>query len=189
MPPLDALLSKPEQRLLGAVLMQPERDFGTLELLAHMANGRGAGSKVIQRWIDAGLLQERKVGNQRRLQANPGFVLYPELRRMVMKTVGLAQPLARALAPLAGRLEDAFIFGSVASGTDTSESDVDLALVGDIGLFDVSPLLDGVQAELGRALHASVYSPSEWAADNPVLAAIRNGPRLDLMEALHDAIP
>lgn len=72
----------------------------------------------------------------------------------------------------------------MAAGKDTSQSDIDVAIVGDVGLFDVSPLLDAAQAELGRPIHVSVYSSSEWSADGPVLAAIKSGPRIDLMEAL-----
>ncbi len=184
MRPLDALLSKPEQRLMSLVLVRPEQDFGTLELLKHMGSGRGSGSAVLKRWLGSGLLRERKVGNQRRLSANPQFLLYRDLRRMILKTVGLADPLAKALAPLSDRLTDAFVFGSVASGTDTTESDIDLAVVGDVDLFDVSPLLDAVQSDLGRSVHVNVYSPQEWASDDPVLAAIKKGPRVDLMEAI-----
>ncbi|NIM42430.1 MAG: nucleotidyltransferase domain-containing protein [Hydrogenophaga sp.] len=185
MHPLDALLSPAEQRLMSTVLVRPDRDFGTLELLKRMGNSRSAGSTAIKRWVDAGLLRERKVGNQRRLSANPQFLLYPELRRMVLKTRGLTEPLAKALAPVADRLTQAFVFGSVASGNDTSESDIDLALVGDVDLFAVSPLLDDVQAELGRAIHVNLYSAKEWALDDPVLAVIKHGPRLELMEAIH----
>lgn len=184
MRPLDALLSQPEQRMMSLVLARPDQDFGTLELLKHMGNSRGAGSTVLKRWIEAGFLRERKLGNQRRLSANPQFLLYPELRQILLKTVGLAEPLAQALAPLAHRLTDAFVFGSVASGTDTSDSDIDLALVGDVDLFAVSPLLDPVQAELRRSIHVNVYAPLEWSSDDPVLAAIKMGPRLDLMEAI-----
>jgi len=184
MRPLDALLSKPEQRLMSVVLVRPDQDFGTLELLEHMGSGRGSGSAILKRWVDAGLLRERRVGNQRRLSANPQFVLYRELRQMVLKTVGLTDPLAKALAPVSDRLTDAFVFGSVASGTDTSESDIDVAVVGDVDLFDVSPLLDAAQGDLGRSVHASVYSSEEWASDDPVLAAIKKGPRVDLMEAI-----
>ena len=184
MRPLDALLSKPEQRLMSMVLLRPDQDFGTLELLRRMGNSRGAGSTVLKRWVDSGLLRERKVGNQRRLSANPHFVLYPELQRIVLKTVGLTEPLAKALGPIAGRLTEAFVFGSVASGTDTSESDIDVAVVGDVDLFDISPLLDPVQGQLGRSVHVNVYSPLEWDADDPVLAAIKKGPRVDLMEAI-----
>lgn len=185
MRPLDAFLSKPEQRLMSAVFVHPDQDFGTLELLQRMGNSRGAGSAVLKRWVDAGLLRERKVGNQRRFSANPQFVLYPELRKMVLKTVGLTEPLAQALAPIADRLLEAFVFGSVAAGRDTSESDIDLAVVGDVNLFDVSPLLDAVQSELGRAVHVNVYSEKEWASNDPVLAAVKKGPRVNLMEAIH----
>jgi len=186
MQPLDVLLSPAEQRLMKAVLLHPERDFGTVELLDRMGSSRSAGSAVLKRWVEGGLLRERRVGNQRRLAANPAFLLYPELRRMVVKTVGVAQPLARALRPLTRRLESAFVFGSVAAGTDSSESDIDLAVVGDITLFDISPLLDAAQAELGRPVHVNLYTAAEWARDDdPVLAAVRQGPRIDLMEALH----
>lgn len=184
MRPLDALLSKPEQRLMSVVLVRPDQDFGTLELLKQMGSGRGSGSAVLKRWVEAGLLRERKVGNQRRLSANQQFVLYRELRQMVLKTVGLTDPLAKALAPLSDRLTDAFVFGSVAAGTDTSESDIDLVVVGDVDLFDVSPLLDAVQGDLGRSVHVNIYSPQEWASNDPVLAAIKNGPRVDLLEAI-----
>ena len=188
MPPLDALFSASEQRLLGAVLSAPDREYGTLELLQHMGSSRSAGSALLLRWVEAGLLRERRVGNQRRLSANPEFLLYPELRRMALKTIGVAEPLTRALAPLAGQFSEAFVFGSVAAGVDTSASDIDLALVGDVDLFQVSPLLDAAQQELGRQVHASLYSATEWqATKDPVLTAIRNGPRVDLMEALRDS--
>jgi hypothetical protein len=81
MQPLDAFLSKPEQRLMSVVLGRPGQDFGVLELLDRMGNSRGAGSTVLKRWVDSGLLRERKVGNQRRLSANPRFVLYPNCGR------------------------------------------------------------------------------------------------------------
>src|SRR5688572_11042851 len=108
MRPLDALLSQPEQRLIGTVLAHPDQDFGTLELLARMGSSRSAGSAVIQRCVESGLLKERRVGNQRRLAANQDFILYPELRRIVLKTIGMTEPLARTLAPIAHKLKDAF---------------------------------------------------------------------------------
>lgn len=185
MRPLDALLSEPEQRLLGTVLAHPDQDFGTLELLSRMGSSRSAGSAVIQRCVESGLLKERRVGNQRRLAANPDFILYPELRRIVLKTVGLTEPLARMLAPIAHKLKDAFVFGSVAAGKDRTDSDIDLALVGDVDLFKLSPLLDAAQQELGREVHANIYSEQEWASENdPVIRSIRSGPRIDLMETL-----
>lgn len=167
------------------MLARPDAEFGTVELLDGMGKSRSAGSNLLNRWVAAGLLRDRHVGNQRRFAANPDFLLYPELRRMVQKTIGLTEPLAAALAPIADRLEEAFVFGSVAEGSDTSESDIDLALIGDVDLFTVSPLIDQAQADLGRPIHANVYGAAEWQAPHdPVLQAIKAGPRIDLMEAL-----
>lgn len=181
---LDAFLSQPEQRLMGLVLTRPDDDFGTVELLQRMGNSRSAGSAVLQRWVASGILKEKKVGNQRRLSANTEFLLYPEMHRMALKTVGLVQPLAHRLAPFAEKLIEAFVFGSVAAGTDRSHSDIDIALVGEVDFFKLSAELDAAQTELGRTVHASVYSEQEWAANDPVIASIRNGPRLELMEAI-----
>jgi predicted nucleotidyltransferase len=183
--PMDALFSPSEQRLIGAVLLNPGRDFGTLELLTRIGTSRSAGKSLIDRWVSAGVLRERRVGNQRRLSANPDYLLYPELRTMALKTIGLAEPLAKALSPLKHRLTDAFVFGSIAAGRDTSKSDIDLALVGEVDLFQVSPLIDAAEHELGRPVHVSVYGTAEWAdASAPVLDVIRNGPRIDLMELM-----
>jgi predicted nucleotidyltransferase len=186
MRPLDIFFSQPEQRLIAAVLTRPERDFGTLELLRKMGNSRSAGSALLKRWVASGLLKERKVGNQRRLVVNPDFILYPELRKMAMKTVALAEPLARALAPISARLLEAFVFGSVASGKDNNDSDIDLVVVGDVDLFSVSPLLDSVEQELGRPIHVNVYQKDEWlSSEDPVIQSIKDGPHIDLMEEIH----
>ena len=185
--PLDVFLTQPEQRLMAAVLMAPERDFGTVELLSQMGSSRSAGSAVLKRWVESGALTERKVGNQRRLAANQGFILYPELRKMVLKTVGLTEPLTRSLAPVADQLREAFVFGSVASGKDTSKSDIDLVVVGNVDLFTVSPLLDAAEQELGRPIHVNVYGDDEWSlSEDTVLRAIKAGPRIDLMGGLRD---
>ena len=187
MRPLDALFSLPEQRLLGLALLDPQRDFGTLELLKHMGNSRSSGMRVLERWLAAGLLRERRVGNQRRLSSNPEFLLYPELRRMVVKTVGVAEPLCAALRPLSASLSEAFIFGSVAAGSDQSDSDIDLALVGLVDLFALSPRIDQAQTQLGRRVHLSVYDAREWASTtDSVLESIRRGPRIDLMDMLRE---
>ncbi len=179
MGPLDALFSTPEQRLLGVVLTNPEKDFGTLELLQRMGNSRSAGSAMLKRWVASGLLTERRIGNQRRLAANPDFLLYQELRQIALKTVALAQPLAHALSPIADKLDDAFVFGSVAAGKDASDSDIDLVVVGDVDLFTVSPLLDAFERELRRPVHVNVYSLDEWSSNgDPVLQTIKNGPRI-----------
>lgn len=62
---------------------------------------------------------------------------------------------------------------------------MDLVLIGDLNLFDVSPALDAARVELGRPIHVNLYAPLEWASETDlVIRALRDGPRLDLLEAL-----
>lgn len=98
----------------------------------------------------------------------------------------LLQPLAHALAPIAQQLKEAFIFGSVATSSDTSESDIDLAVVGNVDLFSLSPLLDNAERDVGRHIHVSLYSEVEWAStDDAVIRDIKAGPRIDLIEMIN----
>ena len=79
------------------------------------------------------------------------------------KTVGLVDVLREALEPLRGRLELAFIHGSVARAREGASSDVDLIAVGSLGLVELSPLLESAEQRLGRPVNANVYSPEEFA--------------------------
>lgn len=91
-------------------------------------------------------------------------------------------PLAQALKPVAARLTEAFVFGALATGKGTDQGEIDLALVGDVDLFEVSPLLDKAEHELGRPVHASLWSRDEWATEGGVFQrALKSGPRIDLL--------
>lgn len=98
-----------------------------------------------------------------------------------------AELLAAALAPLRGRLADAFIFGSVAKGTERSDSDIDVALVGDsdVNLFDVYSLTNEVGRKVGREVHVNWYDREEWeSSDDKIIDVIRRGPRIPLLELM-----
>lgn len=156
MRPLDAFLSKPEQRLMSMVLVRPDQDFGTLELLRRMGNSRGAGSTVLKRWVDSGLLRERKVGNQRRLSANPQFVLYPELRQMVLKTVGLTEPLA----PMAPQyLGDLVSWTAIGARTTESQTHREMAS----GLSSPVGFKNGTDGSIHVALNAMLAASTPHA--------------------------
>lgn len=85
----------------------------------------------------------RLYGNQKHYQANPNSPIFDELCGITEKTMGLAEPLRAALAPLGSRIQAAFIHGSVAKRQDTASSDVDLMLVSDdLGYPELFMLLE-----------------------------------------------
>jgi predicted nucleotidyltransferase len=107
------------------------------------------------------LVLTRRDGNRVYYRANTAHPLYPELHGIALKTSGIAGELARALAPLEG-IDVALIFGSVAAGTATAKSDVDLLVIGSVGLRKLSPALRGVTDALGREINPVCRTPAEW---------------------------
>ncbi len=105
----------------------------------------------------------------------------PELHGLVLKTTGIAPELARTLAPV-DCIEAAFIFGSLAAGTDTAGSDVDVLIVGGAGLRKVSAALRGVATSLGREINPHCLSPQEWhqrlAQDDAFIRRVAAEPKL-----------
>lgn len=106
-----------------------------------------------------GLLDSRADGNRLWYQANRGHPLYPEIHRLVLKTSGLVDVLRTTLKD--PRTEWAFVFGSIARGEATAGSDVDLMVVGDLGLRGVTRLLSGVADQIGREVNPHVLRRAE----------------------------
>jgi len=182
----DFMFTPGIQRVLGAMLAHPERTFTLQELLRLAASGRGSTQQQIDRLVQAGVLQdEPRRGRQRSIRVNTSFALYPELSSIARKSFGLVEPLRAALLPYASQLEQAFVFGSVAKGSDTYQSDIDLVITGTAPLLDLSEALHQAEQMLGRPIRFSLYSPAEWSGliqSDPVLAQIAKGPKLMVLD-------
>jgi predicted nucleotidyltransferase len=160
----DALFSTTQQRVLGLIFGQPERSFYATELIGLTRAGSGAVQRELARLEESGLVTVRRLGTQKHYQANPDSPLFAELCGILRKTVGLAEPLREALAPLSRRIVAAFVYGSVAKGADTSTSDIDLMVVSDsLSYADVFGALEPISAALSRAVNPTVYSRRELA--------------------------
>lgn len=175
----DFLFTPGLQRVLGATLLQPERSFTLQELLQLANSGRGSAQKQVDRLVEAGVLKEEtRRGRQRSIRANAEFTLYPELLGIARKSFAVVEPLKEALAPFAGHITSAFVFGSVAKGTDNCRSDIDMIVVGGAPLLPLSEALHMAERGLLRPLNFSLYEPAEWAAlieSDPIMAQIAQG--------------
>lgn len=181
----DFLFTPSVQRVLGVTLAHPERSYTLQELLQIAASGRGSTQQQIDRLVEAGVLREEpRRGHQRSIRANKDFFLYPELSSIARKSFALAEPLRCTLEPFAAHIEEAFAFGSVAKGSDTERSDIDLAVIGRVPLLELTEALHAAEQELGRSIHLSLYEPEEWRSlveTDPVIAQIARGPKLALV--------
>lgn len=117
-----------------------------------------------QRLADAGLVAVTRVGNQKHYQAHRDTPVFSELHGLVVKTVGIVEPLRAALTSLADRIEAAFVFGSVAKRTDRASSDIDLlVLSADLAYPEVYEALQPAERTLARSVNPTVMTPAQWS--------------------------
>ncbi len=159
----NVLFAKTQQRVLAVLFANPERSFYTNEILRLVGSGTVAVQRELKRMTEAGLLSVTQIGNQKHYQANRDAPVFEELRGIVIKTFGVADQIRMALLPLVNKVYVAFIYGSVAKGTDHAKSDIDLMLISDeLTHPDVISLLMPVEKKVARVINPSIYTMSQW---------------------------
>lgn len=187
----DALFSPVQQRVLALFFGQPDRSFRSSEVIALAGSGTGAVHRQLVSLAESGLVTVTRVGNQKHYQANRDSPIFHELHGLVVKTIGLLDPLERALAPYEDRIQAAFVYGSIAQGTDTARSDVDLMVISDdLTYADLYGALQDAEAALQRPVHVSLATSAEWkrklAEGNPFATKIQAQPRIPLFGSQDD---
>lgn len=161
----EALFTKTQQRVLGLLFGSPDRSYYTNEIVRFADAGIGTVQRELQRLESAGLITAKKIGNQKHYQANRAAVIYEELRGIVIKTVGLADVLRKAILQLREQVELAFIFGSIAQEKERITSDIDVMVIGDASFEDVVQAFYSSQESLGREVNPVVMSVSEFSGN------------------------
>lgn len=187
----DAIFTRTQQRVLGVLFGQPERSYYASELIRRAGTGSGAAQRELARLEGSGLVTVRRVGRQKHYQANSDSPLFAELRAIIQKTVGLAEPLRAALEPVASGIHAAFVFGSVAKERDRSQSDIDLLVISDSLTYgEVFGALERASRELGRRINPTVYTSAEFSrrvrAKNAFLTRILEQPKVWVIGSEHD---
>jgi uncharacterized protein len=179
----DFLLTPKQQRILGAFLLNPARSFAISDIFELVAGGRSSTQAFVKSLVEAQVLLLDTEHRTTRYTVNTGHPLFPELRQIAIKSFGIKEPLEAALVEMRGQVDRAFVFGSMARGTDRPDSDVDVMLVGSVRLGKATRVLDDAGKKLGREIHVNVYPVAEWEdlrASDPVVRAIDEGPKIEL---------
>jgi DNA-binding transcriptional ArsR family regulator len=187
---LDALLPKTRQGILAALLGEPEKTWYVSELARRMAVPSSSLQRELQDLTQVGILKSHRQGRMAYYQANTDSPVYADLRGLLLKTAGLVDVLADALKPLAAKLELVFVYGSIAGGTEQSDSDIDLMVVGKVAPAEIALPLRRARELLGRAINPTVYTPAEFdrkrTARDHFLNQVMAKPRLVVLQKPHD---
>lgn len=181
---LEAIIqSKARIGILRELLVGSQGRFYLRELAAKTGLPQGSVQRELANLLRAGVLLREVEGRQTYYRVNQECPIIPELRSMMVKTVGLADTIKSALFPESGSVWAAFVFGSFASGEVTSESDVDLFVVGNITPMRLTQLLKSVN--VSRAINPIVMTRDEFseskASDDHFLRAVLASPKIMLI--------
>jgi predicted nucleotidyltransferase len=187
----DALFTKTQQRVLGLLFGNADRSFHSNEVVRLSGVGTGTVQRELASLVGSGLVTAGRIGNQKHYQANRAAPIFEELRGIALKTFGLADVLRGRLEPIAQDMAVAFIYGSIAKGSDTARSDIDVLIVSDrLAFTDVIEALGDAHELLGRAVNPSIYRRVEFekkaSEEGGFLARVIEGPRIFLIGAESD---
>jgi predicted nucleotidyltransferase len=163
-------------------LLRPEASLHVRELARLTGASAGSLHRELRLLSEMGLLLRRDVGRQVHYQANTAHPVYAELSQLLRKTAGLVDVLREALEPLGTKVQSAFVYGSVAAGTERPASDVDVMVIGTATFADLARALAPAQVTLRREVNTTVMTRREFtsklAGGDPFLRSVMKGDKL-----------
>jgi uncharacterized protein len=166
--------------ILAQLYGRPDRRYYVREI----ARAAGTAPSSLQRDLAAltraGVIERHEDGRQVYYQANANCPIFNELKGIVTKTFGVADFVRQVLRPHEKHIRIAFIYGSVAKGTEAPGSDVDLFVVGDLPPSELSIDLDRITSDLRRRVSLTSYSVNEFVQmqkeENSFVTRVLDGP-------------
>jgi predicted nucleotidyltransferase len=178
---LAALFPTLRGDVLAATHTQPEKWWYLSELAQFLGTSPSSLQRDLKALVDAGILQQRREGRRTYFRAETRSPLFPDLRGLLDKTAGIVPTLELTLEPFRDRIACAFVYGSVARREEHAQSDIDLLVIGAVGLADLAPALRLAEARLGREVNVTSYSTREFrrrvAAKDHFLTEVLRGPK------------
>ena len=152
-------------RLLGQLFLHPDREQTIADLEQATGIPQQTVSREVNRLLDAGLLDGRRLGRLHLVKPNQTSPYFPELSGLLLKALGPRSVLAERLSDIEG-IEDAYIFGSWARRYEgepgAPPGDIDLVIIGEPDVDEVYEASRNAGAVLGQEVNAVILTPEEW---------------------------
>jgi predicted nucleotidyltransferase len=178
---LGALFPTVRGEVLAATLTQPDKWWYLSELAQFLRTTPSSLQRELKALVNGGILEQCREGTRTYFKAEARSPLFPELRGLLEKTAGLLPTLQQTLEPFRARIDCAFVYGSMARSQEHALSDVDLLVIGGVGLAELAPTLRKAETRLGREVNVTSYSAREFrkkvAAKDHFLSEVLRGPK------------
>ena len=187
---ISHLLGDTRTAILAVLLLRPDEPQHVRELARLTGVSPGTLHRELTALESLGVLRRNAVGRQVFFAANRECPVFEELAGLVRKTAGLVDVVRNALLPHAARIGAAFIYGSVAAGTETSRSDVDVMILGGLPFAEAVKALAPAQVSLRREVNPTVMKSAEFLrkrrAKDSFVSAVWKAPRLWVIGSDHE---
>jgi predicted nucleotidyltransferase/AraC-like DNA-binding protein len=161
---LDTLFPEVRQEILAATLLAPEKSWYLSELAAHLETSPSSLQRELEALAGSGILERKQDGRRTYYRAQTASPVFQELRALFSKTAGIVPLLNSELARFGGKIKWAAVYGSMARGEEQTQSDIDLLIVGPVGMPELLPALRKVEQQFRREVNVTRYSESEFLA-------------------------
>ncbi len=165
--------SKIRQRILVRFFADESRRFYINEMARLVGTTQGTCRRELNKLVDMGLLMTSREGNLQFYLVNKKNPLYEEFKKIVQKTIGIEALLKDALQRVAG-INFAFVFGSYVKNEFKPESDIDMAIVGDVKEELLMKVLKSIEKTIGREINYHLYAGKEFKEKIKANSFVRN---------------
>ena len=169
--------SKTRIKLLIRFFFNPKTKSYLRELAKEFNSSTNSVREELNQLTSTGLLKSEKSGRQVFYTANQKHPLFPELKSMVSKVMGIDQVLDSIVTRL-GELERAYLIDDYAEGKDTGI--IDLLLVGNIDQYHLNDLSRKTERYIKRKIRSLVLSRNEF---DDLVPKLEKRPRILIWEA------
>ena len=176
--------SRVRVQLLSHFLLHPETRDHIRALAAQVDAQYSAVWKELNNLEEAGLLKSETLGGRKIFTLNSDYPIVPELRNIILKTIGAGDLVRGSLKDLE-EVDAAFIFGSFADGEPDADSDLDIMLIGDLDIEQVTPIIVEMEDMLDRNVNYVLFTLDEWksrvADKDPFVTNVNNATKVMLI--------
>jgi DNA-binding transcriptional ArsR family regulator len=158
--PGSVLFGKTRRRVLGLLFGHPDEGFYVRDIVRRSGAAQGAIARELDALLGADVVERYEDGRNVYYRANKRAPIFPELERLVAKTIALDDTVREALAPLAGRIEFAVLFGDAAADQSKAGRAINLLVIGDVRPTEVAEAL--AVAKERRALNHKVFAMADF---------------------------
>jgi len=160
--PIDWLFPEVRKKVLALLLGSPDNRWYLRDIERRLGLAIGTIRRELTGLTSAGIVAKSKDGNRTYYQANIDCPFFPELSGLLRKTAGVVDVLCEAMKPLSKKIKVAFVYGSFATDSAKTSSDVDLMVIGSCRFSEVVDAIGQAQNKLGREVNPSVYPVDEF---------------------------